>query len=100
MIIFTLRRLVLLIVTLSLLTLVGFSLSYYTPNAPLNGAALFDAYHFYLTSLLQGDFGRSSINGQAISELLKEVFPPRSSFVCWPLRSRCWSVFRWALPPA
>ncbi|AOR65583.1 putrescine export ABC transporter permease SapB [Pectobacterium wasabiae] len=75
MIIFTLRRLVLLIVTLSLLTLVGFSLSYYTPNAPLNGAALFDAYHFYISSLLQGDFGRSSINGQAISELLKEVFP-------------------------
>lgn len=75
MIIFTLRRLVLLLVTLCLLTLVGFSLSYYTPHAPLNGAALFDAYHFYLSSLLQGDFGRSSINGQAISEQLKEVFP-------------------------
>nr|WP_113868348.1 putrescine export ABC transporter permease SapB [Brenneria salicis]NMN91849.1 cationic peptide transport system permease protein [Brenneria salicis ATCC 15712 = DSM 30166]RBP59896.1 cationic peptide transport system permease protein [Brenneria salicis ATCC 15712 = DSM 30166]RLM29861.1 antimicrobial peptide ABC transporter permease SapB [Brenneria salicis ATCC 15712 = DSM 30166] len=75
MIIFTLRRLVLLLVTLCLLTLVGFSLSYYTPHAPLNGAELFDAYHFYLSSLLQGDFGRSSINGQAISEQLKEVFP-------------------------
>ncbi|MFC3395448.1 putrescine export ABC transporter permease SapB [Brenneria rubrifaciens] len=75
MIIFTLRRLVLLLVTLFLLTLVGFSLSYYTPNAPLNGAALFDAYHFYLSSLLQADFGRSSINGQAISEQLKEVLP-------------------------
>ncbi|MCV9877597.1 putrescine export ABC transporter permease SapB [Brenneria izbisi] len=75
MIIFTLRRLVLLLVTLCLLTLVGFSLSYYTPHAPLNGAALFDAYHFYLSGLLQGDFGRSSINGQAISEQLKEVFP-------------------------
>nr|WP_211186000.1 putrescine export ABC transporter permease SapB [Brenneria salicis] len=69
------RRLVLLLVTLCLLTLVGFSLSYYTPHAPLNGAELFDAYHFYLSSLLQGDFGRSSINGQAISEQLKEVFP-------------------------
>ncbi|PWC22360.1 peptide ABC transporter permease SapB [Brenneria roseae subsp. roseae] len=75
MIIFTLRRLVLLLVTLFLLTLVGFSLSYYTPNAPLNGAALFDAYRFYLSSLLQADFGRSSINGQAISEQLKDVFP-------------------------
>ncbi|RLM26558.1 antimicrobial peptide ABC transporter permease SapB [Brenneria alni] len=75
MIIFTLRRLVLLLVTLFLLTLVGFSLSYYTPHAPLNGASLFDAYHFYLTSLLQGDFGRSSINGQAISAQLKDVFP-------------------------
>ncbi|MEC5320570.1 putrescine export ABC transporter permease SapB [Brenneria populi subsp. brevivirga] len=75
MIIFTLRRLLLLLVTLFLLTLLGFSLSYYTPHAPLNGAALFDAYRFYLSSLLQGDFGRSSINGQAILVQLKEVFP-------------------------
>ncbi|ATA23821.1 antimicrobial peptide ABC transporter permease SapB [Brenneria goodwinii] len=75
MIIFTLRRLLLLLVTLFLLTLLGFSLSYYTPHAPLNGATLFDAYRFYLTSLLQGDFGRSSINGQAIIVQLKEVFP-------------------------
>nr|WP_275051447.1 putrescine export ABC transporter permease SapB [Brenneria goodwinii] len=69
------RRLLLLLVTLFLLTLLGFSLSYYTPHAPLNGATLFDAYRFYLTSLLQGDFGRSSINGQAIIVQLKEVFP-------------------------
>lgn len=64
MIIFTLRRLVLLIVTLSLLTLVGFSLSYYTPNAPLNGAALFDAYHFYLTSLLQEILADPALTGR------------------------------------
>nr|WP_216660429.1 MULTISPECIES: putrescine export ABC transporter permease SapB [unclassified Brenneria] len=69
------RRLLLLLVTLFLLTLVGFSLSYYTPHAPLSGAALFDAYRFYLIGLLQGDFGRSSINGQAILVQLKEVFP-------------------------
>lgn len=35
MIIFTLRRILLLIVTLFLLTFVGFSLSYFTPHAPL-----------------------------------------------------------------
>ncbi|MEH0876155.1 putrescine export ABC transporter permease SapB [Pectobacterium cacticida] len=75
MIIFTLRRMALLLVTLSLLTFIGFSLSYYTPHAPLSGAGLFDAYSFYLSSLLQGDFGRSSINGQAINALLKEVLP-------------------------
>lgn len=34
MIIFTLRRILLLIVTLFLLTFVGFSLSYFTPHAP------------------------------------------------------------------
>nr|WP_263458413.1 putrescine export ABC transporter permease SapB [Brenneria tiliae] len=69
------RRLLLLLVTLFLLTLLGFSLSYYTPHAPLNGAALLDAYRFYLSSLLQGDFGRSSTNGQAIIVQLKIVLP-------------------------
>ena len=62
MIIFTLRRLLLLLITLLLLTLVGFSLCYYTPNAPLGGAMLFDAYGFFMRSLLHGDLGISSIN--------------------------------------
>ena len=75
MIIFTLRRLLLLLVTLFFLSLVGFSLLYFTPHAPLGGASLFDAYRFYVHSLLQGDFGVSSINGQLIIEQLKEVFP-------------------------
>ncbi|MDT3250205.1 putrescine export ABC transporter permease SapB [Serratia sp. root2] len=75
MIIFTLRRILLLLITLFFLTLVSFSLSYFTPRAPLNGAALLDAYHFYFVSLLHWDFGVSSINGQAISEQLREVFP-------------------------
>lgn len=75
MIIFTLRRILLLLITLFFLTLVSFSLSYFTPRAPLNGAALLDAYQFYLVSLLHWDFGVSSINGQAISEQLREVFP-------------------------
>lgn len=75
MIIFTLRRFLLLLITLLFLTLVSFSLSYFTPRAPLNGAALLDAYQFYFVSLLHWDFGVSSINGQAISEQLREVFP-------------------------
>nr|WP_244995282.1 putrescine export ABC transporter permease SapB [Serratia liquefaciens] len=64
-----------LLITLFFLTLVSFSLSYFTPRAPLNGAALLDAYQFYFVSLLHWDFGVSSINGQAISEQLREVFP-------------------------
>ncbi|MEB6336839.1 putrescine export ABC transporter permease SapB [Serratia rhizosphaerae] len=75
MIIFTLRRCLLLIITLFFLTLVGFSLSYFTPHAPLSGAGRWDAYQFYFTSLLHWDFGVSSINGQAIDEQLREVFP-------------------------
>jgi len=47
MIIFTLRRLLLLLVTLFLLTFVGFSLSYFTPHAPLQGASLWNAWFFW-----------------------------------------------------
>lgn len=75
MIIYILRRLFLLVVTLFMLTLVSFSLNYFTPHAPFEGARLFDAYAFYFTSLLQGDFGVSSINGQTIDAQLREVFP-------------------------
>ena len=38
MIIFTLRRILLMNATLFFLILVAFSLSYFTPNAPLRGA--------------------------------------------------------------
>ncbi|MGD8105956.1 putrescine export ABC transporter permease SapB [Pantoea sp. FN0302] len=75
MIIYTLRRLVLLVVTLFMLTLVAFSLSYFTPHAPLQGASLLDAWWFWFTGVLQLDFGVSSINGQAINLQLREVFP-------------------------
>lgn len=75
MIIFTLRRLLLLLVTLFLLTFVGFSLSFFTPHAPLQGASLWNAWFFWFKGVLHWDFGVSSINGQLISEQLKEVFP-------------------------
>ena len=75
MIIYTLRRLVLFVVTLFMLTLVGFSLSYFTPHAPLQGASLFDAWLFWFKGILQLDFGVSSINGQSINQQLREVFP-------------------------
>ncbi len=75
MIIYTLRRLVLFMVTLFLLSLVGFSLSYFPPHAPLQGAALTDAAMFWFKGLLQLDFGVSSINGQSINLQLREVLP-------------------------
>lgn len=75
MIIFTLRRLLLLMITLFLLTFVGFSLSYFTPHAPLQGASLWNAWVFWFEGVLHWDFGVSSINGQSIAEQLKEVFP-------------------------
>ncbi|MEX3019493.1 putrescine export ABC transporter permease SapB [Kluyvera sp. STS39-E] len=75
MIIFTLRRLLLLMVTLFFLTVVGFCLSYFTPHAPLQGASLWNAWGFWFNSVMHWDFGVSSINGQPISEQLREVFP-------------------------
>lgn len=75
MIIYSLRRMVLLLVTLFLLSLVSFSLSYFTPNAPLQGASLLDAWWFWFKGMLQFDFGISSINGQPISDQLLEVLP-------------------------
>ena len=75
MIIYTLRRLVLFIFTLFMLTLIGFSLSYFTPHAPLQGASLFDAWLFWFKGILHLDFGVSSINGQSINQQLREVFP-------------------------
>ena len=75
MIIYTLRRLVLCVFTLFMLTLIGFSLSYFTPHAPLQGASLFDAWLFWFKGILHLDFGVSSINGQSINQQLREVFP-------------------------
>ncbi|MCP9268775.1 putrescine ABC transporter permease SapB [Xenorhabdus sp. XENO-1] len=75
MIIYILRRLLLLFVTLFFLSLVSFSLMYFTPHGPLSGASLADAYVFYFHSLLQWDFGISSINGERIIEQLYGVFP-------------------------
>ncbi|ROR14906.1 putrescine export ABC transporter permease SapB [Erwinia sp. JUb26] len=75
MIIYTLRRLVLFVVTLFMLTLIGFCLSYFTPHAPLQGASLFDAWTFWFKGILHLDFGVSSINGQSINQQLREVFP-------------------------
>ncbi|KAB8313638.1 peptide ABC transporter permease SapB [Erwinia endophytica] len=75
MVIYTLRRLVLWLVTLVMLTLVGFSLSYFTPDAPLQGASFIDAVLFWYKGLFQLDFGVSSINGEPIAHQLGEFFP-------------------------
>ena len=87
MIIFTLRRLLLLLVTLFFLTFVGFSLSYFTPHAPLQGSSLWDAWLFWFNGLLHWEFGVSSINGQLISE------QPLALPSWWGSRWECWREF-------
>lgn len=75
MIIYTLRRLLLLLVTLFFLGFISFSLNYFTPHAPLQGASLWNALVFWFEGVLHWDFGVSSINGQSINEQLRVVFP-------------------------
>ncbi|MCX8955985.1 putrescine export ABC transporter permease SapB [Erwinia psidii] len=75
MVIYALRRLVLWLVTLLMLTLVGFSLCFFTPHAPLQGASLSDAMLFWYKGLFQFDFGVSTVNGEPIGGQLREVFP-------------------------
>ncbi len=55
--------------------MVGFSLLYCTPQAPLINTSLINAYILYIYNLFQGDFGVSGVNSQLIIEQLKEVFP-------------------------
>ncbi len=75
MIIYTLRRLLLLLVTLFFLAFISFSLNYFTPHAPLQGASFWNALVFWFEGVLHWDFGVSSINGQSINEQLRIVFP-------------------------
>ena len=45
------------------------------PSCPTAGRFLWNAWLFWFEGVLHWDFGVSSINGQLISEQLREVFP-------------------------
>ena len=75
MIIFILRRLLLVLITLCFLSVLSFSLSYFPANAPLSGASLTDAVLFYYKSLFSWDFGSSVINGEPVSQQLWAALP-------------------------
>ncbi|CAK9884976.1 MAG: Putrescine export system permease protein SapB [Candidatus Erwinia impunctatus] len=75
MVIYTLRRLVLWLTTLLLLSVISFSLVYFTPHAPLQGVGLFDATRFWYKGLITLDIGVSSINGEPIVQQLRQVVP-------------------------
>lgn len=72
---FILRKVVLLMITLFLLSVISFSLCYFTPHGPLSGTPLADAFVFWYKGLLQFDFGISQINRQPVSQQLMEVLP-------------------------
>lgn len=72
---FILRRLCLLLLVIIMLSLLSFSLAYYTSHAPLAGDNVWHNYLHYLTQLKQGDFGVSSVDQQPILNQLLQVFP-------------------------
>lgn len=53
MIIYLLRRLLLSLITLMILVVVGFSVSYYTPHAPLASEGVFTAFIHYVSALYE-----------------------------------------------
>ncbi|SET46657.1 ABC transporter permease subunit [Thorsellia anophelis] len=75
MIPFLLQRTLLLSVTLCLLIIISFSISWLPSDAPLESKPFFDALKYYLTMLSSGDLGTSSVSEQSILEQLLEVFP-------------------------
>lgn len=99
MMIFIMRRLVLLLGTLFLLTLICFCLNYYTSGASLGGSALVEAYRYYFWSLIHSKFGGSSINGLSIGMQLADVFPATMELFLLAFLLARWSAFPSALSP-
>ncbi|NLS11415.1 ABC transporter permease subunit [Vibrio sp. SM6] len=74
MLFYAVRRFNLFIITLLILTLVGFSLLRLEPNSTWAELSFWQGWQHYLSSLLQLDFGVSK-NGEPIYQQLKVVFP-------------------------
>lgn len=75
MIIFIVKRFVSMIITLILLIMVGFSLNYFTPNAPFKNLDMWLAANKWLSQLITFNFGTSIANGLSISQQIIEVLP-------------------------
>lgn len=75
MIPFLIQRALLLSVTLCLLILISFSISWLPSDAPLDNQPLLMALKNYFAILAQGELGVSSVSEQSIFEQLLEVFP-------------------------
>lgn len=75
MMLYLVRRLLLLAIILLILSAVGFALNSFTPGAPVTEEPLPDAFVHWLTQLAHLDFGVSHIDGQPVSRQLAEVLP-------------------------
>ncbi|MCC4796549.1 ABC transporter permease [Enterovibrio norvegicus] len=74
MLIYALRRLNLFIITLLILTLIGYNILRLDPSSIFNQQEFWVGWMHYLKQLLQGDLGVAA-NGTPITESLARVFP-------------------------
>ncbi|MGL5343361.1 MAG: putrescine export ABC transporter permease SapB [Plesiomonas sp.] len=77
MIIYTLRRLSLLIITVFILTIIGYGLKNYGQplSAESHTKSSITGYSQYIADLSNGDFGLSSVSGEELTPQLLNVFP-------------------------
>lgn len=75
MTIYLLRRLLLVVITLFILTLFSFSIIYFKNVNALSELPLFEAYPRYLMQLFETDLGSSYINKRPILHFLKTALP-------------------------
>jgi cationic peptide transport system permease protein len=74
MIIYLLRRLLLAVITLFILTLFSFSVVYFKDVSALSHQPIFDAYLHYLLMIFNGDLGTSLTSQQPIAYQLARTF--------------------------
>ncbi len=75
MIIYILRRILLTLITLLILTFVGFGLVYYPFGSELTTEPVYKAYAIYLYNLLQGNLGTSNISGNSLTVNMMMTLP-------------------------
>lgn len=92
---YTVRRLNLFVITLTILTIAGFSILRLEPDSVWARADFWQGWQLYLSELTQLNFGVSK-NGNQIFDELAVVFPRHWSCVFWPFYWRYLSVFRLA----
>lgn len=75
MIIYLLRRLLLVVITLFILTLFSFSILYYKNASGLSTLPLFEAYPLYLIQLLEVNLGSSLLTEEPVLHYLRLALP-------------------------
>lgn len=85
MIIYILRRILLTLITLLILTFISFSLIYFSFGSTLTSEPAYKAYFFYLYELCQGNLGKSGINNETLTQKIISTLPVTLELCVWSL---------------